>query len=122
MTESSEHAIDEPTIPTEGVLVGYDGSPAAGNAVRWAASEAERRGRPLVVVHAVDTWGVELDRGAASDDWSRRAMKAGGDVIDEGVSLAGGAAKGLRVRGMLGDGSPTRVLVEQSRGADLVVV
>ncbi|MGX7828660.1 universal stress protein [Actinokineospora sp. 24-640] len=36
------------------VVVGYDGSPAARDAVRWAAAEARRTGGPLVAVFAVD--------------------------------------------------------------------
>ena len=37
-----------------GILVGVDGSPASNVALRWAAAEAVRRGRELVVVHAFD--------------------------------------------------------------------
>ncbi|WP_433070106.1 universal stress protein [Nonomuraea sp. CA-218870] len=35
-----------------GVVVGYDGSPSAREALRWAADEAESRGLPLTVCHA----------------------------------------------------------------------
>ncbi|WP_121829209.1 universal stress protein [Streptomyces sp. S1] len=37
------------------LVVGVDGSPSARTAVLWAAAEADRRGRPLRLVHAADT-------------------------------------------------------------------
>ncbi len=40
---------------TEGILVGHDGSPAAAEAVRWAARLAQRLGSPL---HVVRTWSL----------------------------------------------------------------
>lgn len=122
MTQNAGHALDASATRTEGILVGYDGSDASGRAVRWAAAEAVRRGRPLTVLHAVDTWGIEIDHGVAPDDWSRRAMAAGGAVADQGAGLAADAAEGVNVRRMLGDGPPARLLVEQSRDAELVVV
>jgi nucleotide-binding universal stress UspA family protein len=36
----------------EPVVVGTDGSPSAGQAVLWAAADAARRQRPLLIVHA----------------------------------------------------------------------
>lgn len=38
------------------VVVGVDGSAPAHDALRWAADEAGRRGRPLRIVHAVEPW------------------------------------------------------------------
>ncbi|WP_374935729.1 universal stress protein [Streptomyces sp. SM11] len=38
-----------------GVVVGVDASAPARTAALWAAEEADRRGRPLHVVHAADT-------------------------------------------------------------------
>ncbi|MGW1194021.1 universal stress protein, partial [Streptomyces sp. NPDC002559] len=38
-----------------GVVVGIDGSPSARAAALWAAAEADRRSRPLRLVHAADT-------------------------------------------------------------------
>ena len=39
------------------VVVGVDGSDPARAAMRWAADDAARRGRPLRIVHAVGPWG-----------------------------------------------------------------
>ncbi|WP_137991128.1 universal stress protein [Streptomyces vilmorinianum] len=47
---------DIPARPELGnVIVGVDGSPSARTAALWAAAEADRRGRPLHLVHAADT-------------------------------------------------------------------
>ncbi|MFC4909555.1 universal stress protein [Actinomadura gamaensis] len=50
-----EHAPVEPGS-VEPVLVGTDGSPAADRAVRWAADDAARHRRPLLVAHVVEPW------------------------------------------------------------------
>ncbi|MFC4907070.1 universal stress protein [Actinomadura gamaensis] len=42
------------------VLVGVDGSPSADRALAWAADDAERRGRPLLVVHALEVPPYDL--------------------------------------------------------------
>ncbi|MFB4298533.1 universal stress protein [Actinomadura sp. NTSP31] len=44
--------VGEGTMNRGRVVAGFDGSPAAGQAVRWAAAEAFVRGVPLVVCHA----------------------------------------------------------------------
>ncbi len=36
------------------VVVGYDGSEHAVAALKWAATEAQRRGRGLTVLHVID--------------------------------------------------------------------
>ncbi|GAA4038998.1 universal stress protein [Nonomuraea soli] len=42
------------------IIVGTDGSPAATDAVRWAATEAARTGRPLHIVHVSGVWAYDL--------------------------------------------------------------
>lgn len=41
-----------------GIIVGVDGSPAAQRAVRWGATEAGLRARPLTLVHVLDAVSV----------------------------------------------------------------
>jgi nucleotide-binding universal stress UspA family protein len=45
-------ASDRPS-PRHPVVVGYDGSPSARNALAYAAGMARRSGRPLLVVHVL---------------------------------------------------------------------
>ena len=113
---------DQPNREGLGVLVGYDASPSAGHALRWAAGEALRRGLPLTVLHAVDL-GLDVDPTAASvEGWSGQLMDAARAVADDGARQAGEVAHGVHIRGLVGTGPASRVLVEQSRDAELVVV
>lgn len=92
------------------VIVGVDGSPAAFGAVRWAADEAVRLGQPLRIVHALAVHGPYEE------------------VTDEHGLAAEAATEirhwrpGLHLTTGTWHGEPARVLVEQSRGASLVVV
>ncbi|MEU9997503.1 universal stress protein [Streptomyces sp. NPDC050848] len=66
------------------VVVGVDGSPSGRTAVLWAAAEADRRGRPLQLVHAADT-----DRRAlfANAETIQAVREAGRDLLIETVSM-----------------------------------
>lgn len=65
------------------VVVGVDGSPSGRTAVLWAAAEADRRGRPLHLVHAADT-----DRRAlfANAETIQAVREAGRDLLIETAS------------------------------------
>ncbi|MFF8378441.1 universal stress protein [Streptomyces sp. NPDC015661] len=70
---------DIPVRPELGhVVVGIDGSPSGRTAALWAAAEADRRGRPLRLVHAADT-----DRRAlyANAETLRAVREAGRDLL-----------------------------------------
>ncbi|MEH1100779.1 universal stress protein [Micromonospora sp. CPCC 205561] len=105
------------------VVVGVDGSECSAEAVEFAFAEASRRGAPLLAVHA----------------WLFPSPVGPGDVLplvydldalaaDEERSLAESLANfaerypDVPVRHRLMRGSPARVLVEESKTAQLVVV
>ncbi|MFB7865075.1 MULTISPECIES: universal stress protein [unclassified Streptomyces] len=72
---------DIPARPELGnVVVGVDGSPSARTAALWAAAEADRRGRPLHLVHAAD-----IDRRAvfAGADSLQAVREAGRDLLTD---------------------------------------
>ncbi|MEU4268948.1 universal stress protein [Streptomyces sp. NPDC026092] len=72
---------ETPARPELGnVVVGVDGSPSGRTAVLWAAAEADRRGRPLRLVHAADT-----DRRAlfANAETIQAVREAGRDLLIE---------------------------------------
>ncbi|MBD3780073.1 MAG: universal stress protein [Micrococcales bacterium] len=103
------------------IVVGYDTSGESAAAVRWAASEAARRGWALEVVHV---WGFAgQEGGGAGDSWlGRQVLAQVQEVADEGVALAREAAPGLDARGTVLHGPPAAVLVERAAGARAVVL
>ncbi|MFF5923406.1 universal stress protein [Streptomyces flavochromogenes] len=75
---------ETPARPELGnVVVGVDGSPSGRAAVLWAAGEADRRGRPLHLVHAADT-----DRRAifSNAETIQAVREAGRDLLIETAS------------------------------------
>ncbi|ADG74142.1 UspA domain protein [Cellulomonas flavigena DSM 20109] len=102
------------------VVVGYDGSPEAVAAVRWAAGSARRLGLPLQVVHV---WGVSGTLDAPPLSTASAFVRAGAqEVADEGAQVARDAVPGIEVSAVLEDGPPARALVERAVGARLVVL
>ncbi len=89
------------------VLVGFDASPAAERAVRWAAAEASLRGVPLLVCHAW-TWPYPLT--PRDEDALEIVRGMGALALDDGVRLARQTAPGLDVRPLLAKGTPPGAL------------
>lgn len=111
------------------VVVGYDGSSQARVAVRWAASEAASRLRPLVVVEAV---GVQV---ATLGPAPGAALPPGDTIVDEQVPREGAERRlaevvaearrhwpNLDAGARVVAGRPAAVLAEVAQGAELVVV
>lgn len=103
-----------------GVVVGYDGSGFAVQALDWALDEAELRGGPLTVCHA---WRRPEGAGLGADaDAARAVRRAAEQVVRQGAERARRLSPGLPVHTDLYEGSPAERLVELSATADLVVV
>ncbi len=103
----------------DGILVGVDGSEAAGQALRWAVEEARCHDAGLTVVLVAEPaylYGSELPYGMQGTDLHDAAAKEL-EAIVSGVA-AGDVAMARRVE--IGD--PRRVLRELSADADLLVV
>ncbi|GAA2366995.1 universal stress protein [Dactylosporangium salmoneum] len=92
------------------VVVGVDDSLAAFGAVRWAADEAIRLGRPLQVIHAV---GAD-----AAEPGDLHAQRLALDATVEARLWQ----PGLQVAAATRRGEAAQVLAEQSRHAALLVV
>jgi nucleotide-binding universal stress UspA family protein len=92
------------------VIVGVDGSPAGFGAVRWAADEAVRLGRPLRIIHALELHGPYEE-----------IVDEHGLAIDAATEIRH-LQPSLHVTTASWYGEPARVLVEQSQHASLVVV
>lgn len=108
------------------VVVGVDGSETSRNALRWAAQEAQSHEAELHVVYAWETQGLGAGIGttpgrrtvAAPEDQRGAAEQLISDVIKEEL----GANPPDHVRPSIGRGSAASVLLEASKGADLLVV
>lgn len=104
---------------TGAVLVGYDGSPAADQALRWAVEEARFRSLSLTVCHA---WHWPYPSHPPDKDTLGILRGAGAIVADEGVRKAHALAEGLKVGWCLERGSASAVLLKASDDAALIVL
>jgi len=102
---------------TRGVLVGYDGSDGAKQALDWALREAMARGSPLTVCHVWEPGYATMLSHAASV-----ARARGEGLLAEAVRHAHAVARRVDTRPLLLSGPPTRTLCERSDTADLVVL
>jgi nucleotide-binding universal stress UspA family protein len=108
------------------IVVGVDQSQGAKAALRFALEEARLRQVALRVVHAwqfgyIGATGLEGWLPAAGGELQdfRRGAEA---ALDEILKEVGAAAEGLTIERRVDQGSAAAVLVEESKGADLLVV
>jgi nucleotide-binding universal stress UspA family protein len=108
------------TAPDAPVVVGVDGSPTSAAAIDFAAATADAAGCPLVAVH---TWWDSLvdtvpeafiDLDAIADDERR--------LLAEQLSGRSAIHPDLEVSTVVARARPARSLLEQARGARLLVV
>lgn len=107
------------TQPTK-VVAGYDSSAESKLAVEWAAAVANRRGRPLRIVSAtgVDPTNVAAYRAGVAVG-SRQSAH---DEAQEGAARARAAVPGIDVEAKGVEQGSVAALVEESKGAELLVV
>jgi nucleotide-binding universal stress UspA family protein len=102
-----------------GIVVGYDGSPAAAEALSWAAREASARRTPLTVFLASDL----APAGEQSvQSLAAIARKRGDYALARGLRYAESAADPSRVRVELTREPPAQALCERSETAQMVVL
>ena len=107
------------------LVAGYDGSPDACAAVRWAAAEAASRDIELLIVtgyraRPVPATSSGLARALSTRDLiTRDRARAELDLIIEGLRLV---HPNLLVSGRVIEGPARRVLVEEATHAELLVV
>ncbi|MEV4543590.1 universal stress protein [Micromonospora echinaurantiaca] len=105
------------------VVVGVDGSQSALRAVRLAAAEADRRNRPLRIVHGF-IWPllhVPLQPPAGGPPGSGLREQAE-RLVAEAVAEAEAAVPGLRISGEIIDGEAAAVLLGESPAATMIVL
>jgi nucleotide-binding universal stress UspA family protein len=105
------------------VVVGVDGSENSVEALRWAAAQAVRTGAEL---RAVFVWEypymdiVSPGLGATLPPWSEMQVAARA-ALNESITRAQ-LPSGLRVARVVVEGSPSRMLLDESKDADLLVI
>lgn len=101
------------------IVVGVDGSATSGQAVRWAADEADLHKTELVVVHGWSYPYLVAETGSAQ---ARDLTRIDGAcVLERAVDLARERG-GAEVIGQLVEGSPVSALLDHVRDGDLLVV
>lgn len=105
------------------VLVGVDGSDSSHKALAWAAAEAAEHGADLVVLNV---WEHTLLPPAGSVSVSEKyvpdpSQRTAEDLLDE-IRTVLGEDPPVLVQPRVKQGSPAKVLIEQSTDADLLVV
>jgi nucleotide-binding universal stress UspA family protein len=100
--------------PSAPVVVGIDGSEAALNAARWAATEAKNGLTTMRLVFAVPESSTTDDRANDVRHACRALERASGVVSDLAPSLI--------VRTAIRHGTPEHVLLAESRGAAMLCV
>jgi nucleotide-binding universal stress UspA family protein len=108
------------------IVVGVDGGPAAGAAVRWAAEQSRLVGIPLCVVHAWQLGAFETAAFAAGSGTAELLQAASADAraratrwVNEALGPQG---KRLLWRLEVVEAPPGPALVSQSGGAHLLVI
>ncbi|PBC75857.1 nucleotide-binding universal stress UspA family protein [Streptomyces sp. TLI_235] len=102
------------------IVLGVDARGPVQLATSWAADEADRRGLPLLLVHAVPRLTTDL-RGFEKR-YREELHHNGSQMLDQAAALAGERHPGLEVTSTLLDGNPGQVLCRESKQAELVVL
>jgi nucleotide-binding universal stress UspA family protein len=105
------------------IVVGVDGSPESREALRWALEEARLREANLRAVHA---WGnpyVLTPGYGIPEDFEVPALhEASEKLLSSIVTEVAGESPEVEIELAAVEGAPGSVLVEQAKGADLLVV
>lgn len=104
------------------ILVGVDGSEAAGVALEFAVEEAELRKAALRVVSIWETPPLAQQEALTAPGLYNALSVSAEEIVDEAVRRARELAPALTCEGVVLEGWPQAVLVDEARGAVLVVV
>jgi len=101
------------------IVVGVDGSPSSISALTWAAHQAELTGARLDAVTAWQ-WPSKYQWVRTPPDYDPAAdTRASVDAIIDEVRSA---CPSVPIQSKVVEGHPARVLVEESQGAEMLVV
>ncbi|GII81676.1 universal stress protein [Sphaerisporangium rufum] len=103
------------------IVAGVDGSAAGLAAARWAAAEAELRGTPLLLAHAMPAWACE-DAGGPYQEVARWMRDGADQVLAGALEQTRAAAPAAEVTTARLPGDPRTALVEAAAPAELLAV
>ncbi|QKW23325.1 universal stress protein [Kitasatospora sp. NA04385] len=103
---------------TQKIVSGYDGSPRARAATRWAAEEAARRGAELTLLRVWPWLGAADPEGPGADP----VQQAEHDELEALAADLLAAYPDLAVATQAAAGDPADILVEAATGYDLAVL
>ncbi len=106
----------------ETILVGVDGSEAAGVALEFAAEEAALRGAALRVVSVWETPGLAQQEALTAPGLFEGLQEQTEVIVAEAVERIKELNPQLTCEGLALHGWPQDVLVEEAKGAILMVV
>jgi nucleotide-binding universal stress UspA family protein len=106
---------------TNHIVVGTDGSDGSRAPIRWAAREAQRRGAPLRLVHALD-WEWHAARYNIGGEYLAEAHRHADELIAAATEEIRAIAPDVPVESQALVGNPIPRLMEASADADLLVL
>lgn len=101
------------------VVVGVDGSANAATAAQWAAAEADRRGKPLRLLYAADTYRRAL---YASVDTVEQVRQRGREVLQDTADRLAEQYPELQIAKELSQREPTVSLLSTAGNHGTIVV
>ena len=108
------------------IVVGVDGSPGANAALSWAVELATVTGAQLEVVNAwaLSYGWVEGGYLPEIESWAHQAEQAAQDTVEASLAAAtpAGPAAAAAASRVFVEGPAAQSLLEQAKGADLLVV
>jgi nucleotide-binding universal stress UspA family protein len=103
-----------------GIVVGVDGSASSVQALYWALGQAEATG---ATVEALIAWDIPASYGFGPTVLSGEDLAGGArKTLENAVEAASASHPGVAVRQQVLRGHPAAVLVDQAKGANLLVV
>lgn len=104
------------------IVVGVDGSQSSGVALEFAAEEAALRGASLKVVSVWEASARAQEEGRPVPEEFANRQRIAEEIVGEAVARVKGLQPHLPCSGAVLYGRPQTVLVDEARGAALLVV
>jgi nucleotide-binding universal stress UspA family protein len=105
------------------IVVGVDGSPGSRTALKWAAAEAADHGADLTVVNVWEhTLAPPAGSVSVSEHYVPDASQRTADDLVQVIREELGDEPSVIVQPRVKQGSPAKMLIEESADADLLVV